>query len=506
MEEQTTEVRSNQGSGQRKKDHPRQTFPLHAGTVLGSYQLQSSLGAGMLSEVFAATNLTAGKPCAVKVFYDVLDLGPVAFGRYAHEQSRLALLGHPGIVEVFYNGWHGDRPYSVLQLVRGKSLLAMVRKQAPLPLRVALPLVHELCEILSAVHDQGAHHGRLHWGQVLLCEEGRGHRMKLMDLGTHHLLPPPDDNPPGFRRLPAHAIYTAPEQDKGKPGDVRSDVYSLSVMIYEMLTGRVPFVGETYEQTMELHVNAPPPPPGALAQISEDVERALLAGLEKNPKKRTPSVQALLAALDPKGATGKHLAVPAALPPPVGPAPRPLAPPIPAAPAAPITPPGAPQVLQPEEPLRIPRNRTWLYVALGVVALACAGVLAFFLLGGEGAKKPGRRAPAAPPAEPAPPPRPPRPRAPGRPGAAPTAATPAPRPVAAKGTAGVKTPLAAAPAPVPGIPAAPLALQPGAVPVRRAAPPSGSSPSVHGAVQPRIRAGGARARGIQLRLKPPADE
>ena len=434
------------------------------GMVLGNYRLDTPIGAGLTSQLFEADSLVAGKRCVVKVFRPELGCGPVEFGRYAHEVRQVSQLGHPAICDVYHSARVDDWMISAMTLEAGaKDLRSLVRNKAPLSRRVYLPVVRGICEALGAVHGLGLSHLRLHGGQVMVRMVERAVSVKVLDFGTHHLLPGIKEVVSGWERGPEDAIYTAPELAKELPGDARSDIYSICVMLYEMLTGKVPFLGSTFADTLEQHLSEPPPPPGKLVQLPAEVEDVVMRGLEKDPRKRIPSVEALLAALDPRGATGAHAVVGAgattgrmALTPSQSKeyhlaemAADQAAPHAVHAPAA-AHPGGGAQALAPEMELgaAAPRTRVWLLVVLVVVALVVGGVVAYLVLGGKKQEKRPRGKRRASPAVVVP-----KKTAPTKPATRPTPRAPAPKKTAPTKPAARAPSAAPQPAPKPPAPA-----------------------------------------------------
>ena len=363
--------------------------------LLGNCRLGEPIGRGLLGTVYAGLNTLANKPCAIKVFRPDIPGGAVARGRYVHEAEAVAHIGNPNIAETYASGTADGRTYTTMERLEGIPLSHLVREQAPLSRRAYFPLLREICVGLAAAHAYGLAHRHLHPGQVMVRWTGQGYEVKLLDFGTHHLLPPFKEQVAGWQWSAEHAICVAPEQVKN-PAEVdsRADVYAVSVMLYEMVTGRVPFLADSFDATLEQVVSDQPAPPSRVLSVPGPLEETIMRGLDKDPRRRIPSVEALLAALDPTAVTGQHqllrtkltttgrhrmltaeasqeIQLPGvheggpelradftggALPPPVPEPPHELVP-------------------------RVPRNRWWLFVVLAVVVAACGIAVTLLLLG-----------------------------------------------------------------------------------------------------------------------------
>ncbi|MCA9667540.1 MAG: serine/threonine protein kinase, partial [Myxococcales bacterium] len=402
------------------------TRPEAPASLIDDVRLDEQVGGGLSSSVYRGTNLIAGRPCAVKLLRPELGLGPVRRGRYIHEAEGVATLGHSGVADVFRFGVAADgRSYALCEWVDGSSLRSLIRHNAPLSRRAFLPLIRQLAAILGGIHAAGFAHRRLHGGNIMVSGQGNDVRIKLLDFGIWRAHPPIEGDVEATRSA-EHAIAIAPEIGKGEDGDARSDVYALGVLLYEMLTGKVPFLGQTFAETVAQHVNEDPMPPSQVVAMPQELEAAIMRALEKDPKKRTPSVEALLSSLGAlsAGTSAQHAVVPR---PPqarsgrvrdltsgevptsgdavsggfVGPRgdstassfddaqPR-LGEPL-------VTPPGSlPSARSPlVEPapaiepalLRPPKRKLWLFVALGVAILAFGGALAYILIDSDPAPK-----------------------------------------------------------------------------------------------------------------------
>jgi serine/threonine-protein kinase len=383
-----------------------QVQPAAKGGMLGNYRLGSPLGQGLLGVVYEGFNPVANKPCAVKVFRQDLPGGAVNRGRYINETETAARIGHSNIAQTYVSGFAEGRLYTTMERLAGTNLASLLRQQAPLSRRAYFPLLREICAGLAAAHAYNIAHRHLHPAQIMVQWEGQGPEVKLLDFGTHHLVPPFNEAPSGWEWLPVHAICIAPEQARGSLSadcDSRSDIYAVSVMLYEMVTGRVPFLADTFAATLEQHINEPPTPPSQITAIPTGLEETIMRGLEKDPRKRIPSVEALLAAIDPMAVTGQHQLLRATkpstgrhvalmsqeMPVPV------ITESTPEGPTSLGEPGPPPQVLVP--PDRLPRSRWWLFALLAVVMVACGITITLLLLDDDEPKPPKPTSTTTPP-------------------------------------------------------------------------------------------------------------
>lgn len=277
--------------------------------LLADVRVSQSLGQGASSEVFSGRSELTGRPCAVKVFHSALGAGPVRWGRFAHVAQQVSRLGDATWATLYTVGeTPGGRSYALMELTEGEPLARIVAQRAPLEHRDILPLFKQICNALGLAHARGLAHLRLHGGNVMVHRVSNGPpEIKLLDFGVYHLHPSLAEPPSGLALGPEHAQWIAPEQARGEPGDARSDVYALGILLYQLTTGHVPLLGADYASTLEQHASSVPRPPGELTSISMEVESAIMRALEKDPRKRVPSVEALLSAVDPVAATtGRH--------------------------------------------------------------------------------------------------------------------------------------------------------------------------------------------------------
>ncbi|HRE49487.1 MAG TPA: bifunctional serine/threonine-protein kinase/formylglycine-generating enzyme family protein [Aggregatilineales bacterium] len=269
------------------------------GKQIGNYQIVSSLGAGGMAAVFLARQLTIERNVALKVMKPALTdsaQGTDFVQRFIREANTIAQLDHPHIVKLFDFGQHEDMFYLVMQLVRGGTLSKALQESAVPDAQIARWL-NQIASALDYAHGRGIIHRDLKPQNVLLDESGNA---ILTDFGIARLV----ENKEASQLTQTGAIigtpaYMSPEQWQARPIDARSDLYSLGVMVYEMLARRVPFDTDTPYQMMFKHVHEPPPPLRALRpDLPPSVEAVLNKALAKEPKERFQSGESFAGAFD----------------------------------------------------------------------------------------------------------------------------------------------------------------------------------------------------------------
>ena len=283
---------------------------LTSARIVGDIQLLQREHQGLSSEVFSGQSLKTGGKCALKLLRAELKAGAVVRGRYMHEAQRVATLALREVADVFAFGTAANgRAYAVSEWLGGSSLRTLIAQHAPWPQRSSLALTRALCESLAPLHVHGFAHRRLHPGNVMVTQwtEDAPPQIKLLDCGVWHVHPALDVE--GIERTNEDALALAPEIAAGESGDLRSDVYAIALMLYRMLTGRPPFSGADFAQVLEQQRSQPPDPPSRYGTVPAAVEDTIMRGLEKDPQRRIPSVEALLSAIDPLWNTSRHHAV-----------------------------------------------------------------------------------------------------------------------------------------------------------------------------------------------------
>jgi serine/threonine-protein kinase len=223
--------------------------------VDGRYQLVARLGSGGTSSVWRAVDRHDGdRAVAVKILHAARVGSPEALARFDREARTLERLSSPHIVTLRGHGTHDGRPFMVLDLIDGEDLGSRLRRGGPLAPRVAVGIAEQVARGLAVAHAHRIVHRDLKPGNVLLTRSGR---VRLVDFGIARMLEEPALTEVG--RTVGTGDYMSPEQALGRPVDARSDLYSLGVLLFEMLAGRRPFAGSGSADVAAQHVRALPP-------------------------------------------------------------------------------------------------------------------------------------------------------------------------------------------------------------------------------------------------------
>ena len=268
-------------------------------TRIGKYEIVEELGRGGFATVYKARDVDLERVVAHKVLHPYYAEDRQFVERFRQEARAAARLRHPHIVTVYEAGEAGDQLYIAMEYLPGRTLQALLEAEGALPLERALPILEQVAEALDHAHAQGVVHRDVKPGNVMVEQIAEGVRATLTDFGLVKALASGTAlTSPGT--LLGSPEYMAPEQaDPERVGEVgpAADRYALGVVAYQMLTGRVPFPGNT-PATLYAHEHKPVPPPRSLCSgLSEAVEAALLCMLAKAPAERFPSACAFVAQL-----------------------------------------------------------------------------------------------------------------------------------------------------------------------------------------------------------------
>jgi len=261
---------------------------LAPGTVVGEYKIEQKIGEGGMGAVYSATHPTIGKRAAIKVISAELGTEPVLVQRFVQEARSVNQIGHPNIVDVFAFGQLPDgRNYFVMEYLQGESLRARLTRTF-MSIADTVQILDEVAGALEAAHEQGIVHRDLKPDNVFLAGVRGGFIIvKLLDFGIAKLVTDGGIAKTSTGEMMGTPGYLSPEQARGKNVDYRTDIYALGCMMFEMVTGRTPFQGETPMDIVMMHVTEPPPRPSAYkAGIPPVVEQLILAMLDKDPERR----------------------------------------------------------------------------------------------------------------------------------------------------------------------------------------------------------------------------
>src|SRR5918996_3127270 len=263
------------------------------GVLNDRYQIEAPLGRGGMATVFRGTDRVLNRTVAVKILADRFAGDDKFVTRFRREAQAAARLNHPNIVSIYDTGDDDGAHYIVMELVEGDTLGDVLRRDGALPPERAAAIAVSVAEALERAHQAGLVHRDVKPGNVMLTPDGS---VKVMDFGIARAAS--EDTLTQTGLVLGTASYLSPEQAQGLPVDARSDIYSLGCVLYEMLTGRPPFDGDTPVAIAYMHVNETPPRPSELEpSIPPHLNEAVMRGLQKDPEARFPTAEAFRAAV-----------------------------------------------------------------------------------------------------------------------------------------------------------------------------------------------------------------
>src|SRR6202166_414814 len=261
------------------------------GEKLDQYELTELIARSGMASIFKAVDRLSGATVAIKVPYLQLESDVVFYGRFQREEEVGRRLNHPNIIKVL-TPRRKSRMYIAMEYVEGLSLRALMREPGGMPTEKALDIARQICEAVVYMHGQGVVHRDLKPENILVTAEGR---IKIMDFGIAL-----DES---ARRLTWSGMsstigtpdYMAPEQVSGRRGDHRTDVYSIGTIMYEMLTGELPYAAPNVYGLMKMKTSQDPQPPTAhVPDLDPHLQEIILHAIERIPRNRYETVAEML--------------------------------------------------------------------------------------------------------------------------------------------------------------------------------------------------------------------
>jgi eukaryotic-like serine/threonine-protein kinase len=271
------------------------------GTAQRRYQARELLGRGGMSEVYRGFDAQLRRPVAIKRLRPDLAMNPVFRARFRREAEAAGRLSHPAIVAVYDTGEEPDPtgptiPFIVMELVDGRSLRDALRNEGRVSPARALELTAGVLDALACSHAAGIVHRDIKPGNVMLTN---ARAVKVADFGIARAVSDASGTATMAGTVIGTAQYLSPEQGRGEAADVRSDLYSVGCLLYELLVGEPPFTGDSMVSIVYQHISEPPTPPSSLNEdISSDVDAIVLKALAKDPADRYQSAAEMKADVD----------------------------------------------------------------------------------------------------------------------------------------------------------------------------------------------------------------
>src|SRR3954468_11041520 len=247
----------------------------------GRYTIERKLGSGGMADVYLAEDRELGRPVALKLLNERHANDDQFVERFRREAQSAAGLNHPNIVSIFDRGQAEGTYYIAMEYLDGRTLKELLVRNGPTPVPIAIDYARQILGALAFAHRNGIVHRDIKPHNIIV---GRDGRLKVTDFGIARS---GASQMTEAGSIVGTAQYLSPEQARGAPVDPRSDIYSLGVVLYEMLTGKVPFSGDTPVEIAMKHLSQIPEPPSKLREgIPHDLDAVVMRALAKDPEQR----------------------------------------------------------------------------------------------------------------------------------------------------------------------------------------------------------------------------
>ncbi|HKQ96852.1 MAG TPA: serine/threonine-protein kinase, partial [Candidatus Polarisedimenticolia bacterium] len=273
------------------RSRPADSRFLPGAVLAGRYRIGGILGQGGMGEVYRADDLKLGQPVALKFLPRRSGASPERLERLLAEVRTARQVSHPNVCRIYDVGESDGQHFLTMEYIDGEDLASLLRRIGHLPKEKAIQIAQQMCAGLGAAHDAGVLHRDLKPANIMI--DGRG-RARITDFGLAAYA----DSVDGAEVLAGTPAYMAPEQLAGREVTVRSDLYALGLVMYELFTGRTAFKARTLEEARRLRTEATPSSPSSLMEgFDPIVERVILRCLEPDPMARPGSARIVAAAL-----------------------------------------------------------------------------------------------------------------------------------------------------------------------------------------------------------------
>jgi eukaryotic-like serine/threonine-protein kinase len=262
---------------------------IEAGQEVDHYRIEAPVAESGMASIFRAIDTRDGRQVAIKIPHATMEADPVLFDRFKREEDIGIALDHPNVMRIYPNQ-DRSRVYMVMEWVKGRLLRKILAEEGKLPPERAVKITLGILHALDYIHKHGVVHRDLKPENIMVDEHDN---VKLIDFGIASKEGAKRLTYAGFTQAMGTPDYISPEQVKGKRGDARSDLYSLGIMLYEMLSGKTPFSGPSPLAVMnDRLINHPLPPREANPAISPQLQEVLYRAIEREPRNRYPSAHA----------------------------------------------------------------------------------------------------------------------------------------------------------------------------------------------------------------------